>query len=245
MKRSIRKHHSTLGENFTCWQLPSLRSSLWVLVGLVGTLVPVLPTSALGRTEYRSPTIRVQVDNYTQASQDILARAEREASRILGEAGLTVIWSNCSTGHSLEAPPDPCKEEVPEAANICLRVLSTPPRNTFGDNVFGVAIHPILATVYYDFVLRLAKIDNADFELPIILGTVVAHEIGHLLLDSNSHSAIGIMQPQWGPESIRQAMIGNLVFTHEQAKLIQLEAQKRMRLHVAGLKEMPVGVHER
>ena len=125
-------------------------------------------------------------------------------------------------------------------------IVPTDESKIFHDTVFGFAIHPVLASVYYDQVLHLAKNDNAGkLELPIILGTVVAHEIGHLLLDSNSHSATGIMQPQWGPESIRQAMIGNLVFTHEQAKLIQSEAQKRMRLHMAGLKEMPLGVDER
>jgi len=133
---------------------------------------------------------------------------------------------------------------VPEAANIDLRVLGTPPPNTFHDTVFGFSVQPVLASVYYNYVFRLAKNDNAEFELPIILGTVVAHEIGHLLLGSKSHSATGIMQPQWGPESIRQAMVGSLVFTREQAKLIQSEAQKRMRLHMVSLKEMPIGVVE-
>jgi hypothetical protein len=41
-----------------------------------------------------------------------------------------------------------------------------------------------------------------------------------------------------------QAMIGSLVFTHEQAKLVQSEAQARSRLHMANLKEKPSGVVE-
>ena len=33
--------------------------------------------------------------------------------------------------------------------------------------------------------------------LPTILGRVTAHEIGHLLLGSNSHSAHGLMRASW------------------------------------------------
>ena len=34
-------------------------------------------------------------------------------------------------------------------------------------------------------------------EIPIILGCVITHEVGHLLLGSNSHSGSEIMQGQW------------------------------------------------
>jgi hypothetical protein len=49
--------------------------------------------------------------------------------------------------------------------------------------------------------------------IPIILGCDIAHEIGHLLLGSESHSASGIMQGHWERGQIRQAV-----------------TQKRMRL---------------
>ena len=69
--------------------------------------------------------------------------------------------------------------------------------------------------------------------MPIILGCVIAHEIGHLLLGSNSHSVSGIMQGRWERRQVRQAVTGTLLFTPEQAKLIQAEAQTRMRLQTA------------
>jgi len=63
-----------------------------------------------------------------------------------------------------------------------LRVLSEPTQDKFQDTVFGFAVVPILASVYYDHALRTAKKDNAEYEVPIILGSVIAHEVGHLLL---------------------------------------------------------------
>ena len=52
----------------------------------------------------------------------------------------------------------------------------------------------------------------------MILGCVIAHELGHLLLGSNSHSDEGIMQPRWDPNQVRQLMMGTLLFTPEQSK---------------------------
>jgi hypothetical protein len=137
-------------------------------------------------------------------------------------------------------PQDPCQEPL-EATDIELRVLSEPTQNRFQSTVFGFAVAPVLASVYYEYAVRRAKTDDAEFEVPIILGCVIAHEVGHLLLGSNSHSGSGVMQPRWEPKQIQQAMMGTLHFTPEQAKLIQAETQMRTRLQTVSLKERPMG----
>jgi len=92
--------------------------------------------------------------------------------------------------------------------------------------------------VFYEAV-RHAKSDGAEFDIPIILGCVIAHEIGHLLLGSNSHSGSGVMKRRWDRKQFRQAMTGILLFTPEQAKRIQAETQTRMRLQSAPSKSGP------
>jgi hypothetical protein len=133
---------------------------------------------------------------------------------------------------------NPCLEPL-EPTDIVLRVLSEPTKNRFQDTVFGIAVVPILASVYYDYALRTAERDNAAFEAPIILGCVIAHEIGHLLLGTNSHSGSGVMQQRWERRQIRQAMTGTLLFTPKQAKLIQAEMQKRMLAGATGQQPRP------
>ncbi len=86
----------------------------------------------------------------------------------------------------------------------------------------------MLASVYYEYVERLAKFDGADFELPIVLGCVIAHEIGHLLLGSDSHSRSGIMQARWGRDQLRMAMMGTLHFQADQVRVMRAEAGRRM-----------------
>jgi hypothetical protein len=226
MKIKISRQHSELGEVFRSQRLPWIWLSFRVIFGLVGVMGLGFPRAIFASAEDPSPAIRVRVDNYTQAPRAVLSRAEQEADRILGTAGLRAIWLDCPAAHSAGVPQDPCQEPF-KATDIALRVVSESAQDKFRDTVFGFAVPPVLATVYYEYPVRLAKRDDAEFELPVILGCVIAHEIGHLLLGSNSHSGSGIMQSRWERKQVRQAMTGALLFTPTQAKHIQMETRQR------------------
>jgi hypothetical protein len=202
-------------------------ASFGVMAAWVGIMGLAFPEPAVAG-EDEPPAIRVLVANFSQASPSIVAAAEREAGRILGQAGLRASWLECSVGPSTVSLQDPC-QKAPEAADIRMRILPAPVLDKFQDSVFGFAVHPVLASVYYEFAFRRAKRDDAEFELPIILGCVMAHELGHLLLGSNSHSDKGIMLPRWEVNQVRQLMMGTLLFTPDQARLIRLEAQTRTK----------------
>ena len=72
----------------------------------------------------------------------------------------------------------------------------------------------------------LAQSENVS--LSQTLGPAIAHEIGHLLLRSNAHSAAGVMQPCWRGKDLHQASQGLLLFTAEQAEFIRAEVIQRM-----------------
>jgi hypothetical protein len=184
------------------------------------------PETAFAAENDPIPTITVQIYNYSQASPAVLVGAEREAGRILDTAGLRAVWLECPVGPSTDDPQGPCHKAA-EATDIRLRVLGAAMHNKFQDTVFGFTVHPVLASVYYDYALRRAKSDDAEFELPIILGCVIAHELGHLLLGPNGHSAGGIMQGEWGPKQLHLALMGGLLFTSQQSKLLRRAARAR------------------
>jgi len=175
-----------------------------------------------------SATITVQMYNYSRASPTVLTGAEREAGRILGEAGVQPVWLECPVEPSSVGPEGPCKK-APEATGIRLRVLAAPTEIKVRDTIFGFTVHPVLASVYYEHAARRAKSDDAEFELPIILGCAIAHELGHLLLGPDSHSDWGIMQGKWEPNQFRQLTMGTFLFTAEQSRLMRAQAQMRTR----------------
>jgi hypothetical protein len=201
------------------------------LLGLVGIAGLASPGMAFPAENDASPTITVQIYNYSLASPTVLVMAKREAGRILRMAGLRAVWLECPVGPFTPGPQGHC-EKAPEATDLRLRVLGAPLTNKFQDTVFGFTVHPVLASVYYEYAARRAKSDNADFEAPIILGCAIAHELGHLLLGSNSHSDAGIMQPRWEPYQFKQLMMGTLLFTTAQSKLMREQAKTRMGLRV-------------
>ena len=178
------------------------------------------------------PTVSVRVLNYAEAAPATVAKAEREAGRILNDAGLKVVWLDCPVGQSTVEATDPCRQPL-IPTDLLLRVLSDHSRRGIQYESFGFAVAPALASVYYEHAMSLATLNNAHYEVPIILGCVMAHEIGHLLLGPSSHSECGIMQGQWGRKQVRLIMCGSLHFTVEQSILIRAEVQMRMMLELA------------
>jgi hypothetical protein len=122
--------------------------------------------------------------------------------------------------------------ESPGSANVELRILGQPAKILFRDTVFGFALQPDRASVYYNQVVILAQGDDAESASRIILGCMMAHEIGHLLLGSDSHSENGIMRGQWEREDVWQAMVRRKLFTAEQAKRIRADLRRRGALPV-------------
>jgi hypothetical protein len=130
--------------------------------------------------------------------------------------------------HCLEKLPSSDSKELCQrgwsAQTPGLRLLSGHVTGMYEDRQFSFAAIPVLATVNYESIAAWYGRDDARYVLPIMLGCVMAHELGHLLLRDPGHSTIGIMQPRLGNEQMRQTLTGRLRFTSQQAKLIREHA---------------------
>jgi hypothetical protein len=101
--------------------------------------------------------------------------------------------------------------------HLAVRVM--PGRST--SEVFGVAFLSADGTGCYSDVFSdqaIALHATWNIALADILGTVIAHELGHLLLGSNSHSGVGIMKAHLQGEDLHRVSRGGLWFTNEQAE---------------------------
>jgi hypothetical protein len=57
-----------------------------------------------------------------------------------------------------------------------------------------------------------------------MLGAVMAHELGHLLLGEHSHSSEGLMQAHWSTEQLKNMGMGNLLFDARSAARVRRRA---------------------
>jgi len=80
------------------------------------------------------------------------------------------------------------------------------------------------AYVFYDRIQELAQRRRLGHAL---LADVMAHEIGHLLLGSTSHSASGIMCAHWNYEELRKVSEGAMSFIPSQSRIMR----DRLRAH--------------
>lgn len=207
---------------------------LYGFVVLAGFVVVLgLPTSVFANDK-RLGTISVRIYNHAHAPAAVLAKAEEEADKILGSAGVRPVWIDC-LGQQLRTHESEICEGGWSAEFPALRLLSGKTTNEFHGFEFGFADVPVFATVSYDHIAQRAQRDAAPFELPLVLGCVMAHELGHLLLGNAKHSPTGIMQAHWGSDQVRQALTGGLLFTREESILIR----ERVRMSASLPKRSP------
>ena len=231
MTTSIRPLHPSAGEARR--RRRRFFGMTFAAAGLGAILGFTLPGATFAAEGDPFPTITIQVYNYSQASPALLTRAEREAGRILGEAGLRTVWLECLVGPSTITPKGRCQKPL-EATDLRLRVLSAAIENRFQPTVFGFTIHPAFASVYYEHALRRAKSEHAESQTPTILGGVIAHELGHLLLGRGAHSLDGIMHTRWGSPEIVRSLQRQMLFTKQQSERIRTQVLARMAHSRAG-----------
>jgi hypothetical protein len=157
--------------------------------------------------------IFVRVLDHAKIGRSGLLHAETEAGRIFRTAGVEIRWVDCASGE--------CHGTL-KANEFVLQIV--PDGKTSSDRVFGVAFlgpggEGKFADVFFRHIEAACRFDQQNIWR--MLGTVAAHELGHLLLGSHSHSDAGIMMPDWAGETVLRAKMGALMFTKEQAALIR------------------------
>jgi hypothetical protein len=170
-----------------------------------------------------NPQVIVSVTNNAGVPVPELHRAELDAETILHSAGLHVSWENrlvheAFAGSTYDNPGE-----------LFLRIIPGP-IPSMGSSAFGISFLSSdgsgrYADIFYRRTLQLHK--DWGGSLGDTLGAVIAHEIGHLLLGSNSHAPFGIMRAHWQGEELRMLARGALLFTPEQAARMQLRLRNR------------------
>ena len=163
-------------------------------------------------------TIIIRVYSEVALSTKVLSQAEGEGFRIFQQAKVPTVWLNCKTSFN---PTDSRCEDAPDGKHLVLRIV--PKALTAADSIFGMAFlageSGVYGDVFFDSVEGLHR--NSGTSIARVLGHVMAHEVGHLLLGSDSHSPVGIMCPHWHSEQLRRVGMGALFFTPEQSRAMR------------------------
>jgi hypothetical protein len=156
-------------------------------------------------------TLRVVLTDMVEMPADALERAKEEAVRLFERSRIDLVWIDAETCH---------------ARCLFVRVIAKPIGTKGLRNPFVVGVAPgtpeirgKFAWVFYDRIRAYsAELGLAASQM---LGHVIAHELGHLLLPHEAHSLAGVMRPAWDRAQVNGAVKGLLAFTPDQADLIR------------------------
>ena len=215
--------------------------SRWVALGVVlASLWGLAPNAAARRAEAQA-SFTAHVSNYAQVPAKELAEAERVAEAVFKRAGVASTWVDINdmsgTTHAGSSDPNPARLSL-ISVHIQLSSLAGP--LGLGDSVMaltpGAGPDRKLVYVFYDRVKELAQRQVAGQlkgEIVAragecqILGEMIAHEIGHILLDMPGHSETGIMRGGWDLKDLQDVAYGTLFFAAQQERVLRAEVIRR------------------
>lgn len=170
-----------------------------------------------------------------------MARAQNEASTVLERIGIETVWRHCPVPGEQLTPADDCHSTV---GALVLRILPQAMAERMArDNAsLGFAQNGDAATPGFVASVFYHRVESLSVELgcarAVILGYAMAHEIGHLLLGTSSHSPQGIMRARWTEKELLSASAGRFGFFPQQGAKMRAGLESRTKVQ-AGLARTP------
>lgn len=156
--------------------------------------------------------LAVRIYDLAGVVDDEGGRVLERAGDILQEADVDVDWRDCSP--RLFRPHAACASP-PASGELIVRLVRAPgvgASGTLGEALIDTTTGTgVLATVFVDRIEVLATIAKAN--VVSIVGRVIAHEIGHLLLGDTAHGDTGLMRQLWSLTEFEQNRDEDWVFS--------------------------------
>jgi hypothetical protein len=225
----------------------SSRSGLPLMIcGLALTLTAVLaaearPSLAQMRADKKlksTLTFKVRVYNYSRLDPGTLRSAERETDSVFRSAGLEIRWIDCPLNKYQWAEYPDCHVKF-GTADLRVSILTERmvaraswPRAwlAYTTDQCTADLKGCWASISSSRVRNMASIWEISF--PLVLGKVMAHEIGHILLGPE-HSSAGIMRASMVAGDFRPGRVTNLVFLNGQLKRLRTSVEAARMVQIA------------
>jgi hypothetical protein len=168
----------------------------------------------------------VRVYDTTGMSASKLELARADVGQTLSAIGIEPIWRPCHATGCIGRP---------KPHEVFVRIVKSglvAERGSLGYSSIDIEQQAgTLATVYADRVDSLAA--GAGIDEGVLLGRVIAHEIGHLLLGAPGHGRQGLMRALWLMEELRRDRSIDWMFSGHEGALMRRHLIARAALAAA------------
>jgi hypothetical protein len=193
------------------------RKSLLRFGGLVLLSTPWISPAWSKNLHPEVTTVKVSVYNDVGLPPRLISELERVASRVFREAAVNLEWLNCGPPSASDAQRAICIDSL-FPTHLHLRLIGHPIH--FAGDALGVAYLSedgvgFQADIFCERVMQIQSESQVD--PAVLLGIVSAHELGHLLLGTSSHSTGGLMRHNWQRSDLLRAVKFGLLFSDDQS----------------------------
>jgi len=162
--------------------------------------------------------LRIVVYDYAKVPPDVLARAQEVVSRTFDEIGIDAEWMDVAA-FTREMPGEPAARLAFVASIVQVNVIPPAMHRALGPQgsvLGGAGASTRRVWIAYARIQQAAAVAKTD--VSDVLGSVIAHETGHVLMPEGSHAVSGLMQHRIDPNLIRQNRVS---FLSAEATLIR------------------------
>jgi hypothetical protein len=205
------------------------------ILALAALTAPFVSLDAASPARLPADTDRltILVQDLAETDPHIVEGAIETARRILADAGVAADWLVCPDDRQAADRPAACVAQ-PGPWALRMRLISDEKARLFplAESNFGIALPGkagalgSLASVFVERTERHAR--RMKVSEAVLLGHIMAHELGHLLLGESSHAASGIMTARFKARHLQAAGQGDLGFFDAQAKAMRAQVSRRL-----------------
>ena len=184
---------------------------------------PLCPAGVQAADAIEAPAVTIRIHDYAQVPPAMLREVQALVAGYYDAIGVRTAWADTFVrGQRPDGTPRASIEDL--TVIVLTERMSRRRRGSLSTAAMGFAavgksVPGRIAYVIYDRI-DLAAGDIA-WGITDLMSVVMAHEIGHLLLPSGSHSDGGLMRGDWNLADLRQTNRRRLQFTQHQGELIR------------------------
>jgi hypothetical protein len=149
-------------------------------------------------TLFGAERMNVSVCNLGGLAESDVARAKAEVAAVFRPVEVQIEWKSCDE-YGASRPARPwfvvrLRNDKPPVTRTAASL------DAMGRAYLAESGEGYLADAYFEAIRKLAARHDADADA--LLGFVIAHELGHLIL-GEGHVPDGVMQAQWGGAAVK------------------------------------------
>ena len=186
------------------------------LVAILGSLAGLVAAAAPAPAATALLPVRTY-DVYGVAPRD-MAVAHATVQVLLKDTGIDIRWRECQTREPATSSNASCDEAV-NPTEVLVRIASGASRSNdgaLGYSLIDSSQHSgSLVTILADRIE--ATMVRTHVDVGTLLGRVMAHEIGHILIGTTRHSPTGLMRARWLDDELQRNLVSDWTLAPDDA----------------------------